>query len=568
MVKNMSKDNVDKPDEYESIFEEKHTTKENPRVEDFVEDNLVLDSSNTQSESLENAIDIDSEYKKENSDFLDSDIEDGIFAPERKVIKTSKKSSYLMLSVSLLAIIGVGGYVYYTNPSVLSKVNGNLTGNSELVLPQEPVAEILSPEILGSEEKNISVEENQQEEIVIPSVENGSDVKSDLPVEKTLLTEVKPVTEPPVEAVVDPLVESPKENLEIEPPQDLVAQPSVNLDVANTITESPELEIEKNISKEASPSDVNNVVNPSPEINNASKSTENLEVPNTAPAQEQIIQVDDVKIESDKEKAPEENIVVLNSKEEQKILDDAKLDTYFDSPNGKMLREIPAPSMDPKKGSGESIIIVNKKPISPALSKKIEIETTDLSRQTISANRALKLGRYEAAKEMYENLYNINPKDEGVLSGRALVFQKMGLKEQAINAYEELLKLYPENIDAAINLSGIIRKEYPAVALNKLLDLREKYPNNVYVIAQLGVAYSDSGNFKDAIRLLTLASEMDSQNALHFYNLAIILEKASEPKEAIKSYEKALEVDSIYGEGNRQISREKIYDRLSFLRKN
>jgi tetratricopeptide (TPR) repeat protein len=176
--------------------------------------------------------------------------------------------------------------------------------------------------------------------------------------------------------------------------------------------------------------------------------------------------------------------------------------------------------------------------------------------------------RYEAAKEMYENLYRINPKDEGVLSGRALVLQKMGMNEQAISAYEQLLKLYPDNIDAIVNLAGIIRKEYPAVALNKLLDLRERYPNNVFVIAQLGVTYADAGNYKEAIRSLTIAGEMDPKNALHFYNLAVIFEKESNSKEAIKNYEKALEVDSIFGEGKRLVSREKIYDRLAFLRKN
>ena len=144
----------------------------------------------------------------------------------------------------------------------------------------------------------------------------------------------------------------------------------------------------------------------------------------------------------------------------------------------------------------------------------------------------------------------------------------MGFADQAISAYEELLKLYPDNTDAIVNLSGLIRKQYPAVALNKLLDLQMKHPNNVAVTAQLGVAYADSGNYADALRYLGNAAAMDPKNALHFYNMAVISEKASKPDQAISYYEKALEIDSIYGEGYNIISRERIYDRLAQIRRN
>ena len=94
------------------------------------------------------------------------------------------------------------------------------------------------------------------------------------------------------------------------------------------------------------------------------------------------------------------------------------------------------------------------------------------------------------------------------------------------------------------------------------------HPNNVDVTAQLGVTYADAGNYGDALRYLGDAAAMDPKNALHFYNMAVISEKAKKPDQAVTYYEKALEVDAIYGEGHKTISKEKIYDRLAQIRGN
>jgi tetratricopeptide (TPR) repeat protein len=105
------------------------------------------------------------------------------------------------------------------------------------------------------------------------------------------------------------------------------------------------------------------------------------------------------------------------------------------------------------------------------------------------------------------------------------------------------------------------------VALSKLLDLRQKYPDNAGIAAQIGVAYADSGNLQDAYKYLSMASGLKPNDPQHYYNMAVVAEKAGELKKAISLYEKALEVDAVHGTG-RGISRDKIYDRLARLRGN
>ncbi len=233
---------------------------------------------------------------------------------------------------------------------------------------------------------------------------------------------------------------------------------------------------------------------------------------------------------------------------------------------------MPSPSFNPKKGKNESIIIVGKQPNTSSHSYgqtgRVSIQTTGIDSKIVAAGRALALQRYDAAKEMYDELYRLNPRDSRVLMGRAVLFQKMGDIDQATAAYEDVLKYNPDNAEAVVNLAGLIRKQYPAVALNKLLDLRQQYPDNAVVAAQLGVAYADTGNYPDAYHYLSMAASMEPNNSQHLFNMAVVAEKAGDAQKAIANYEKALEIDAVSGGGGKTISREVIYDRLTRLRGN
>lgn len=250
---------------------------------------------------------------------------------------------------------------------------------------------------------------------------------------------------------------------------------------------------------------------------------------------------------------------------------------YFDSPPGDIMTRLPAPAMDPKRGKTESLIIVNtnaksnppKAPhrASSSMNQKVVIETTSLEAKIVSANRALKLARYDAARQMYDELYALNPREPRVLMGRAVLFQKVGENDRAIATYEELLAIDPNNAEAVVNLSGLVTKQMPAVALEKLLTMRARYPDNPAIAAQLGVAYANTGNLDDAYRYLSLASSMEPGNAQHYFNMAVVSERAGNMARAVSLYEKALEVDAVRG-GSSGVSRDTIYDRLTRLRGN
>lgn len=212
--------------------------------------------------------------------------------------------------------------------------------------------------------------------------------------------------------------------------------------------------------------------------------------------------------------------------------------------------------VDPALEPGQRYVVVNK-----------GASASSYEGQYVAATRALKLGRYAAAMEMFEKLYKRNHKDPRVLMGLAVAQQGAGFRESAARTYEDLLKVQPNNADAIVNLMGIMSSQYPSVTLKKLSELRGKYPTNPGIPAQMGLVSADLKNYDDAIRYLEIAASMDPNNSSHIYNMAIVNDRAGKANSAIKLYERALQLDASNSGSVGALPREDIYDRLVVLRR-
>lgn len=244
----------------------------------------------------------------------------------------------------------------------------------------------------------------------------------------------------------------------------------------------------------------------------------------------------------------------LPEKQEEK----PESDTYFDSaltvPTSPAAKDTGPRKVDPVLEPGSSFVVVTK-------------THSEQSQESlmVSANRALKLGRYEAAIEMYDSLYKRNPRDPAVLYGRAVAYQKAGRADAALKIYDELLAVDKDNGAALVNMLGLLRQQYPEVALRRLKNLHDQYPGNAGITAQIGLSEADLGHYDDALRYLGMAASAEPNNALHLFNMAVVCDRKGDKAQAIKYYEQALEADAVYG--GHSVPRERIYDRLSVLRR-
>lgn len=233
-------------------------------------------------------------------------------------------------------------------------------------------------------------------------------------------------------------------------------------------------------------------------------------------------------------------------------------DVFFDAqslvPTGEMGRKSGPTKVNPRLQPASKLVVVKK-----------NYTSGSKPAQLVAAERATKLGRYDSALEIYDRLYATNKRDPNILMGRAVVLQKLGRDDEAVEAYDHFLSLRPDNVEAQVNMLGLMGQRYPAVALQRLQELSEKNPRNVGLIAQIAVVQAKMARFEDAIRYLGMAASMEPENANHIFNMAVIADRAGSKKEAIKYYEQALEVDTLYGAG-KTIPRESVFQRLAQLR--
>lgn len=214
----------------------------------------------------------------------------------------------------------------------------------------------------------------------------------------------------------------------------------------------------------------------------------------------------------------------------------------------------PLRNLSADKNPGSKIIVVKKD--APGESSQAKFA---------GAQRAMTLGRYEAALSIYDVLLKKDKRDPEVLMGRAVALHKLGRFDAALGAYEQVLAVRPNTTEAEVNMLGLMAQRYPAVALQRLNTLHEKYPQRTDILAQMAVAHGNLGNLDEALTVLGMAAASEPTNALHLYNMAVIADRKGDKSQSVQYYEKSLEVDSIYGHGQ-TLPRSEIYARLAQIR--
>lgn len=181
------------------------------------------------------------------------------------------------------------------------------------------------------------------------------------------------------------------------------------------------------------------------------------------------------------------------------------------------------------------------------------------------AYNALVNGDYDTSIGFYDRALKDEPNSVLALLGRAAALQKLRKLEAAQAAYNQVLKLDPENREALSNLTVILAENAPAEAVTKLLEMEKQYPSFSPVKAQLGLAYAKQGMMTPALESLRRAIALSPESLMYQYNLALVLDHMSLSAQAVSAYEKVL-ANLASGRTAPELSKTEIERRVRYLR--
>jgi len=196
---------------------------------------------------------------------------------------------------------------------------------------------------------------------------------------------------------------------------------------------------------------------------------------------------------------------------------------------------------------------------------KKEHNANDMDARLTAARSALAQGNYQAALELFDDLYRKNPRDMRVAMGRAVALQKLGQTDEAMEAYQAALRVDPRNIEALTNVLGLLKGKDTQTALKKLQQLRDLYPANADVTAQLGIVYGVSGDYNNALKYFNMADALKPGNPTVLYNKAVAYDHMGQTQEAADLYRKILLLASD-GVLDQSFPLEEVRQRLANLR--
>lgn len=215
-------------------------------------------------------------------------------------------------------------------------------------------------------------------------------------------------------------------------------------------------------------------------------------------------------------------------------------------------------------GGGAQDAIVRTMPDSYVVVRK-ETDGSALAARLKQARSALMNNNDMAALQIFNEMYQDYPRDSRVAMGRALSMQKLGQYDQALGAYEEILEKDPKNLEALTNMLGILKQQNPALALEKLGELREAYPFNADIAAQLGVAHASMQSYAEALKYFDIADALKPGNGYVMYNRAVTLDRMGQEEKAASVYRLIVRL-AAEGALKEPVPVESIRQRLSTMR--
>ncbi|MGL9718989.1 MAG: tetratricopeptide repeat protein [Wolbachia sp.] len=181
------------------------------------------------------------------------------------------------------------------------------------------------------------------------------------------------------------------------------------------------------------------------------------------------------------------------------------------------------------------------------------------------AKDSFESGDNEAAISFLNQAITKFPYHKNALIGLGNIYYANKECEKAIEIYIRLLKEYPGNSYILENFLTIVSQYNPDLALSEMLKLYDIHKNCAPLLANLGLIYMKKEDYIKAKEYMIAALSLDQNNIFYAYNLAVILDKLSDFKNAATFYLKLLNMAANSKDISEKVPIHKVEARVKFI---
>lgn len=192
---------------------------------------------------------------------------------------------------------------------------------------------------------------------------------------------------------------------------------------------------------------------------------------------------------------------------------------------------------------------IEERPVTPTVRDsgvKVVGDSAPPSGGISSAYQLLQDGRLEDARRAYEKLRALEPGNADVALGLALIAQRQGRNDEAVQYYLKALGIDPKNTFAQASLTGMVARADPQAAVAKFKSLIAQQPA-AYLSFGLGNVYAALGRWHEAQSAYFDAQRQAPESPDYAFNLAVSLEHINQPRAALEYYQRALKLGQSKG---------------------
>ncbi|MEK6663710.1 MAG: tetratricopeptide repeat protein [Pseudomonadota bacterium] len=215
-------------------------------------------------------------------------------------------------------------------------------------------------------------------------------------------------------------------------------------------------------------------------------------------------------------------------------------------PTRSAAQELAVDTPKPRANSKQSKEGVSVTPTAPDTGVTVVGGSAQSSGGISSAYQLLQDGRLEEARRAYEKLRALEPRNPDVLLGLALIAQRHGRNDEAVQHYLKALEVDPKNAFAQASLTGMVARADPLAAETKFKSLIAQQPA-AYLYFGLGNVYAALGRWNEAQSAYFEAQRLEPESPDYAFNLAVSLEHINQPRAALDYYQRALKLAQAKG---------------------